>query len=233
MFTKNLKISLSVGLALFLAACATPQPGPDKTIAGAILGAGWGAGAGAVVGHQVSSAGEGVAVGAGFGLIGGALSGASYDTIEGTQIKQEEMLASLKLQNLANQREIEFIQDKLDHALASDLGGAFYQVFFDADATSLRSGAIAQLELIAQTLRSSPSLGKVNVVGHSDDEGTPDYNSRLSEARARTVTSYLAGQGIALDQIVVKSFGSQRPVASNTNDTGKQLNRRVDIYITR
>ena len=233
MFNKNLKFTLSIGLVVFLVACATPQPGPDKTIAGAILGAGWGAGAGAVVGHQVSSAGEGVAVGAGFGLIGGALSGASYDSVEGTQIKQEEMLASLKLQNLANQREIEFIQGKLDHALASDLGGAFYQVFFDADATSLRSGAIAQLELIAQTLRSSPSLGKVNVVGHSDDEGTPDYNSRLSEARARMVTSYLAGQGIALDQIVVKSFGSQRPVASNTNDTGKQLNRRVDIYITR
>jgi outer membrane protein OmpA-like peptidoglycan-associated protein len=233
MFNKNILFGLSLGFALFLSACATPQPGPDKTIAGAILGAGWGAGAGAVVGNQVSSSGQGVAVGAGFGLIGGALSGASYDSIEATQVKQEEILASLKLQNLANQKELEFIQGKLDNALASDLGGAFYQVFFDADATSLRSGAIAQLELIAQTLRSSPSLGKVNVVGHSDDEGTPDYNARLSEARARTVTSYLAGQGIALDQIVVSSYGSQRPVASNTNDAGRQLNRRVDVYITR
>lgn len=233
MISKKILSSLTFSLVILLVACSTPQPGPDKTIGGAILGAGWGAGAGAVVGHQVSYAGEGVAVGAGFGLIGGALSGAGYDQIEDTQIKQEEMLASLKLQNLANQRELEFLQGKLDRALASDLGGAFYQVFFDADATSLRSGAIAQLELIAQTLRASPSLGKVNVVGHSDDEGTPEYNARLSEARARTVTAYLAGQGIALDQIAVKSFGSQRPVASNTSDTGKQLNRRVDIYITR
>ncbi len=217
--------------ALF--ACSVPQPGPDKTIGGAVLGAGWGAGAGAVVGHQISYAGEGVAVGAGFGLVGGALSGYSYDEIEDTQLKHEEMLASLKLQNLANQRELEFLQGKLDRATVANLGGNFYQVFFDQDATTLRSGAIAQLETIAQTLKSSPSLGKVNVVGHSDDEGTPDYNARLSEARARTVSSYLAIQGIALDQMVVKSYGSQRPVATNSNDVGRQLNRRVDIFVTR
>lgn len=230
---RSLIISGFFAVTVLLAACSTPQPGPDKTIAGAVLGAGWGAGAGAVVGHQVSYAGEGVAVGAGFGLVGGALTGAGFDRIEETQVEQEEMLASLKLQNLANQRELEFIQGKLDRALASDLAGSFFQVFFDPDATNLRSGAVAQLEVIAQTLKSSPALGKVNIVGHSDDEGTPDYNSRLSESRARTVSSYLATQGIPLDQIVVKSFGSQRPVASNTSEAGRQLNRRVDVFVTR
>ena len=231
---KSVIYSVSVSLlALVSLGCSTPAPGPDKTVAGAVLGATWGAGAGAVVGHQVSYTGEGVAVGAGFGLLGGAMTGYGYDAIEDTQIKHEEMLASLKLQNLANQRELEFLQGKLDRAMSSDLAGSFYQVFFDVDATSLRSGAIAQLETIAQTLKGSPALGKVNVVGHSDDEGTPEYNSRLAEARARTVSSYLAMQGIALDQIVVKSFGSQRPVATNSNDVGRQLNRRVDVYVTR
>lgn len=231
--SKFFAVVLSLISIMSLGACATPQAGPDKTLGGAVLGAGWGAGAGAVVGHQISYAGEGVAVGAGFGLVGGALSGYGYDEIEDTQLKHQEMLASLKLQNLANQRELEFLQGKLDRATASNLAGSFYQVFFDQDATTLRSGAIAQLETIAQTLKASPSLGKVNVVGHSDDEGTPDYNARLAEARARTVSSYLAIQGIALDQIVVKSYGSQRPVATNASDAGRQLNRRVDVFVTR
>lgn len=228
-----LKINLSLLFVTVLAACATPQAGPDKTIGGAVLGAGWGAGAGAVVGHQISYAGEGVAVGAGFGLVGGALTGAGFDQIEETQVEHEEILASLKLQNMANQRELELLQGKLDRALASDLAGSFHQVFFDPDATNLRSGAVSQLEVIAQTLKASPALGTVNVIGHSDDEGTPDYNLRLAEARARTVSAYLATQGIALDQIIVKSFGSQRPVASNTSEAGRQLNRRVDVYVTR
>jgi outer membrane protein OmpA-like peptidoglycan-associated protein len=214
-------------------ACSNPQPGPDKTIGGAVLGAAWGAGAGAVVGNQVMNSGDGVAVGSGFGLVAGALTGIGLDEIEATQVKQEEMLASLKLQTTANLREMEFMQGKLDRALASNLVGSFYQVFFDVDATSLRAGSIAQLEQIAETLRASPGVGKVNVVGHSDDEGAPDYNARLAEARARTVSSYLAGQGIALDSIVVKSFGSQRPVAGNTSEAGRQLNRRVDVFVSK
>ena len=64
---KRLSKTFLVGSISTLLACSNPQPGPDKTIAGALLGAGWGAGAGAVVGNQVSTPGKGTAVGAGFG----------------------------------------------------------------------------------------------------------------------------------------------------------------------
>ena len=61
-------VSLSaLGACILSVGCATPQPGPDKTIAGALLGAGWGAGAGAVVGNQIDASGGGIAVGAGLG----------------------------------------------------------------------------------------------------------------------------------------------------------------------
>ena len=64
---------------LFISGCSNPQPGPDKTAAGAVLGAGWGAGAGAVIGNQVNYGGEGAAIGAGFGFVQGGLEGAGYD----------------------------------------------------------------------------------------------------------------------------------------------------------
>lgn len=224
----------AASLTLFaasLTACSNPQPGPDKTIAGAVLGAGWGAGAGAVIGNQVSYAGEGAAIGSGFGLVGGALSGAGYDLAEGGQLENERQLAALKIQNLSNQRELENIQGRLDDAVVSPEAGGVYQVFFDEDGTSLRGGSVANLEVIAESIKSSPRAYVINVVGHSDDTGEPQYNERLAESRARSVSAYLGSRGISMDQIKVSSHGSTRPIASNGSPVGRQLNRRVDVYI--
>jgi len=218
---------------LGLTACSNPQPGPDKTIAGAVLGAGWGAGAGAVIGNQVGHTGEGAGIGAGFGAVEGMITGAGYDLAESTQIKQENQLASLKIQNMANGRQLQKLQAKLDHAITTSINGGVYQVFFDADATSLRSGAIANLEIIANTLSSSPHAYAVNITGHTDDSGSPKYNERLAQARARSVSAYLAARGISMDQMKITSYGSKRPIASNGTPVGRQLNRRVDIYIGR
>ena len=211
--------------------CSNPQPGPDKTVAGTVLGAGWGAGAGAVIGNQVDATGKGVAVGAGFGAVAGALSGAGYDLSEGAQLKQDRELASLKIQNLANQRELQAVQGRLDRAATAEVPTGVYQVFFDENATSLRAGAVSNLEVIADSIKGSPRAYVVNVVGHSDDSGTTEYNEKLSESRARSVSAYLGSRGIAMDQIKVSSVGSTRPIATNATAVGRQLNRRVDIYL--
>lgn len=225
------RASLMCVFAVLLCACSRPQPGPDKTVGGALLGAGWGAGTGAVIGHQLSYAGEGTAIGAGFGAVAGATSGATYDFIEQTQIEQENELAALRTQNAANAQSLAQLQFRLDQAISSDIAGGIYQVFFDPDQSNLRSGSIANLELIAEQIKSSPFAYAVNVVGHADDAGDPKYNERLAEARARNVSAYLSGRGLSLGQIKVQSFGSKRPIASNTSETGRQLNRRVDVFI--
>ena len=216
-----------------LAGCSEPQPGPDKTLAGAVLGAGWGAGAGAIVGHQVGRAGEGVAIGAGFGIVDGALTGLAHDQLEGAHLRAKAELDSLKIQNTANLRQLATIQQRLDQAVSQGAPFGVYQVFFDTDATSLRTGAIAHLEAIGEMLKRSPYAYVVKVTGHTDDTGTPDYNERLAESRANNVAAYLAARGISVDQIVVESFGAKRPIASNATDVGRQLNRRVDVYIAR
>ena len=220
-------------VAVLFTACSNPQPGPDKTVAGMVLGAGWGAGAGAIVGNQVSTPGEGVAVGAGVGAVSGALQGAGYDLAEGGILEEQRNLQAVQIQNQATARELQNVQAKLDRAMAADVAGGMYQVFFDSDATSLRSGAIANLEVIADSIRTSPYATSVNVVGHTDDSGSPEHNQRVAEARARTVASYLAARGISSDRIQVQSFGSTRPIASNSTDVGRQLNRRADVYIGR
>lgn len=226
------KFLFSTSLVLFfLCACHNPQSGPDKTLGGATLGAGWGAGAGAIVGHQLSYAGEGTAVGAGFGLVSGALSGMAYDLSEGAQLEQGRQLAALKVQNESNSKSLSELQARLDQTIASDLAGGIYQVFFDADSTSMRAGSVANLEVIAEQIKASPFASVVNVVGHADDAGSPEYNQRLAEARARNVAAYLAARGISMGQISIKHYGSERPIASNSTTVGRQLNRRVDVFI--
>ena len=228
-----IKSTIAVSVLFLFAACSNPQPGPDKTITGAVLGAGWGAGAGAVVGNQISNTGAGAAVGAGFGLVDGAMAGAGYDIAEGAMLRQKRTLASLKVQNMANRQQLRHVQASLDSKTSTAGLAGVYQVFFDPDATSLRAGAIANLEVIANSLQASTDMHMIRVVGHTDDSGRVAYNERLAEARARSVTGYLTSRGISSDQIVVTSHGAKRPIATNGTETGRQLNRRVDVYIDR
>jgi outer membrane protein OmpA-like peptidoglycan-associated protein len=231
--TRSISIVLGSLILLGSSGCSTPVEGPDKSIAGGIMGAAWGAGAGAVVGHQIENmpSGEGAALGAGFGLVSGAISGAMYDSIENTQIDQKRQLAGLRLQNAANAQQLVQIQGKLDRSLASS-ESTIYQVFFDPDATHLHSGASSNLQKIADGLLSRKRGKTVHIIGHTDDTGNPKYNERLALARARSVSSYLLARGLSDDEVKIDSQGANSPIATNATPTGRQLNRRVDLFVT-
>ena len=224
---------LLIALPLIVLCACTERTAPDKTAAGTVLGAAWGAGAGAIVGNQIegTNTGPGMAVGAGFGAVSGAMAGYTADTIEDEQARLDEELTDVRIQNIANQQEIASMQDRLDRAVSENRNPQVFQIYFDADETGLKSGTTAMLENIADAIRTSASAYRITVSGHTDDSGKPDYNERISEARARTVAAYLASRGISMDQIAVKSFGSTRPVASNDTPAGRQLNRRVEITV--
>lgn len=215
----------------FFSGCSTPQPGPDKTLIGAAMGAAWGAGAGAVVGHQVSASGEGAAVGAGIGALSGAMTGAGYDVTESQHIAISEHLDHLEAQNTANAHNLLELQKRLDYSTTPFRKGVLHKVFFDPEVTSLRAGAIGELEPLAEQLRKTPGIRHIKLRGHSDDAGTPDYNVRISEARARSVLAFLMSKGISSTRISMEAVGSSMPVASNVLPEGRQQNRRVDIIV--
>jgi outer membrane protein OmpA-like peptidoglycan-associated protein len=229
----NSVLQLIIFSSSVLFGCGQPYEGPDKTVAGTVLGAAWGAGAGAVVGNQIEGTpvGPGAAIGAGFGAVSGAVGGLAYDSIEESHFEQEKQLAALKVQNAANSHQLNNIQNQLDQAITSDLSGGTQQIFFDNDSTSLRSGSLANLETLAEALKTRTKGFYVEVSGHSDDNGNKGYNDKISESRARAVSAFLISKGISSDQIKVESYGATRPLASNTTPEGRQLNRRVDINI--
>ncbi len=223
----------ALGLSLLLlAAGCYPTPGPDKAVAGAVLGAGWGAGAGAVIGNQLNDTGPGAAVGAGFGAASGLAQGIGFDAAEGDALRQQRELDALKVQVASNQRVLAALQNNLDERERRiNAAGFSEQIYFDPARASLRLGSAAQLERLSNAIKHNPYVTGIELHGHADDMGEVERNMKLSEARARTVATFLSMQGISLDQIKIVAHGAGQPVTTSESAPGAQLNRRVEIIL--
>ncbi len=103
-------------------------------------------------------------------------------------------------------------------------------IFYDFDKSSLRNESLTELDKLFGLLNQNPSM-QVEIRSHTDNRGSEDYNVRLSQARAQSVTDYLSGKGISSARLVAKGYGKSQPIASNDTDEGRQLNRRTEFKI--
>ena len=72
----------------------------------------------------------------------------------------------------------------------------------------------------------------VKIEGHTDSDGSEDYNQRLSEARANLVVAYLSENGVERKRMIATGFGEVKPIGDNTTDAGKAQNRRIEFLVT-
>lgn len=87
------------------------------------------------------------------------------------------------------------------------------------------------LDQVANVLKAHPEITSVQIEGHTDNQGKPDYNKDLSQRRADAVRTYLVKKGVDADRITAIGFGQEKPVAENTTKAGKAKNRRVEFKI--
>lgn len=99
-------------------------------------------------------------------------------------------------------------------------------VEFEVSSARLATAGKALLDRVAAVLAAANSVN-VDIEGHTDDIGDPNYNQSLSEQRAQAVLSYLVGKGIAADRLTAAGFGPSQPIADNKTRQGRQQNRRV------
>ncbi len=104
------------------------------------------------------------------------------------------------------------------------------KILFDTGKASLREESIRVLDALVVASLECLSA-HVLVEGHTDDEGEPDANMALSEARARAVVDYLVAGGIAPERLTATGFGEANPIAENTTAEGRQLNRRIEFRV--
>jgi outer membrane protein OmpA-like peptidoglycan-associated protein len=104
-------------------------------------------------------------------------------------------------------------------------------VLFDLNKATLRPGAKLRLAKVAGIILAYPDL-KLEIDGFTDSTGTVQYNQRLSDKRAKTVSDFLVGEGVPAANISTHGFGPENPVASNATAAGRQMNRRVELVVS-
>jgi len=101
-----------------------------------------------------------------------------------------------------------------------------YSILFDFDQFDLKNKSKKSLNEIGKLLSGYPSL-KIEIQGHTDNQGDDVYNLKLSQKRAEAVKLYLAGLGVHALRLTAEGYGSSNPVASNNTREGRAKNRRV------
>lgn len=107
----------------------------------------------------------------------------------------------------------------------------FGDVLFDLNRAELKPGGMHNITKLAQFLQENPDR-KVIVEGYTDSTGSADYNQGLSERRANSVRAALVRQGVGPERIVAQGYGKEYPVASNSDSSGRAMNRRVEVTIS-
>lgn len=203
-------------LSLVLAGCSQPM---TKTQKGAATGAGVGAASGAIlgqaIGHDTKGTLAGAAIGAAVGGLAGGAIGRSMDNQEAAFRQQMASVEGANVQRNLNTLALTFKSDTL----------------FDVDSSTLKPGAYDEMNRVASVLQQYPQTS-IRIAGHTDSTGSEAYNQQLSERRAMSVKNALSSMGVNSMRMSTIGYGETQPVADNSTEYGRQLNRRVEITIT-
>jgi outer membrane protein OmpA-like peptidoglycan-associated protein len=214
MIHRKSALLVTVAATVSLAGCAATDdfmtnPEKAKTRQGTAIGAG----AGAVAGLLIGGGWEGALIGAGVGALAGGAVGNYQD-------KQEKKLR----QQMAGTG-VEVVRNGDNITL--DMPG---NVTFAFDSAALNPQFNSVLDKVAQTLTEFDQT-VIQIAGHTDSTGTHAYNMKLSEQRAASVKSYLAGRGVPAQRMQTVGAGPDHPIADNSTEAGRAENRRVEITI--
>lgn len=153
---------------------------------------------------------------------------AQHEAAEAERLRQQAELEKQQLRAQLLQQLNAVLETKdTDRGLVVTMA----DVLFDSGQYTLRPAAREKLAKLSGIVIAHPGL-KLAAEGHTDSTGSPDFNQKLSVKRAEAVIAYLAGQGIAGDNLSANGFGDTRPIAPNNTSAGRQQNRRVELIVS-
>ncbi|SHJ35110.1 WD40-like Beta Propeller Repeat [Hymenobacter daecheongensis DSM 21074] len=105
-------------------------------------------------------------------------------------------------------------------------------IFFTQSKYYLRDNSYPELLRLVRILKDYPGV-EIKLEGHTDNQGDPALNVKLSLDRVNEVKKYLVSKGIPGNRIATEGFGGSKPIASNEKEETRKLNRRVEFRITK
>ncbi len=106
------------------------------------------------------------------------------------------------------------------------------KVQFAVNADTILPASDDLLKDVADTFKEHPEIKKVEIQGHASSEGDAKRNKTLSDARAKAVMAALVARGVDASRMTAKGYGSDKPIADNKTEDGREKNRRVEFLIT-
>ncbi len=209
------RMSVLTLAVMMLWGCAAPTSNTQK---GALYGTGIGAAVGAGLGQVIGGDTEATLIGAGIGAaLGGVAGGSIGRYMDNQESALQQQFASSEAANIQRNADVLAVTFKSD-------------VLFDVNSAALKPGAYNEINRVSQVLVQYPQTD-IQIAGHTDSSGAEVYNQDLSERRAASVQNALANQGVSAMRMRTIGFGESQPVADNSNQAGRQLNRRVVVTI--
>lgn len=201
--------ALAIGLFGIIAmGCKTM----NRTQKGAVIGAAGGGAIGAVIGKAAGNTAMGAIIGAAVGGAAGAIIGHKMDK-QAEEMKK--VLGDAEVRRVGEGIVIDFKE----------------KVLFGFDRSDLTPNATTNLDKLVNVLQKYPDTD-IEVIGHTDNKGTDEYNQGLSERRANSVSTYLRNHGVSSSRLTTKGMGETDPIATNDTEEGRAQNRRVEFVIT-
>jgi outer membrane protein OmpA-like peptidoglycan-associated protein len=213
------KMIIAATLSAFaLTACTTNPYTGEQQVSKGLLGAGTGAAVGAAAGALIGATTsvktrKATLIGAGIGALAGGGVGVYMDNQE-AKLRQ-------RLQNSGVS--VTRVGDSIVLNMPSN-------ITFDTDASAVKPDFYDTLNSVAIVFQEFDKT-LIDVVGHTDSDGSDDYNYDLSRQRAASVARYMSSQDLDPNRFSVEGRGEREPIASNASSSGKQKNRRVEITI--
>ena len=116
------------------------------------------------------------------------------------------------------------------HGCEPQFDGALDGIQFARNSAEIDQSSAGVLDAVVEKLTRFVEV-RVLIEGHTDSRGTPAYNQRLSEHRAKSVRDYLIAHGVAKGRVETRGYGEQRAVGDNETEDGRARNRRIEFHI--
>jgi len=105
------------------------------------------------------------------------------------------------------------------------------KIQFELAKADIKEASHSLLNEIVSVIKANPHIRKIAIEGHASADGDDGFNKRLSDARAKSVRSYLTDNGIEDGKLTAQGFGEEKPIADNETQEGREKNRRVEFNI--
>lgn len=116
--------------------------------------------------------------------------------------------------------------------IQKDVPVVLRNIFFETGSAELKPESRVELDKLVELLTQNPTIN-IEISGHTDNVGSKESNLKLSDNRAKSVSTYLIGKGIAADRLSNKGYGDSKPIDDNNTEQGRANNRRTEFKITR